>query len=129
MILVANFYNSLQSSQQISPVLKEVLKDLYRLFGLYTIDNESREFFKAGAVSDKQLDGLSQKILELMGRIRPHTVPLVDAWVLPDYLLNRYVLNPVISLHARTDQCLVLLDVTMEGFTRISLTGHIGLTL
>lgn len=98
MILVANFYSSLQSNQQISPILKEVLKDLYRLFCLYTIDNESREFAKAGAVSDEQLDGLSQRILQLMGRIRPHAVPLVDAWALPDYLLNRYALKLIVSL-------------------------------
>ncbi|RFU31961.1 hypothetical protein B7463_g4381, partial [Scytalidium lignicola] len=88
MILVTNFHNALQSNHNMSHFLKETLKDLYRLFSLSTIENESREFYNAGAVSNEQLDGLSQKILELMKRIRPHAVPLVDAWALPDYLLD-----------------------------------------
>ncbi|KAH8811029.1 acyl-CoA dehydrogenase/oxidase C-terminal [Xylogone sp. PMI_703] len=87
MILVTMFYNALQSNKM-SPLLKDVLRDLYRLFSLNTIENENREFYKAGAVNNEQLDGLGQRILELMKQIRPHAVPLVDAWALPDYLLD-----------------------------------------
>jgi acyl-CoA oxidase len=29
-----------------------------------------------------------------MARIRPHAVPLVDAWKIPDYLLDRYAPLP-----------------------------------
>lgn len=53
------------------------------------MDADSREFYSATAVSNEHLDGLGPKILELMTEIRPHVVPLVDAWALPDYLLDR----------------------------------------
>jgi acyl-CoA oxidase len=53
------------------------------------MEAESREFYNAGAVINEQLDQLSERILDLMGQIRPHAVPLVDAWALPDYLLDR----------------------------------------
>jgi acyl-CoA oxidase len=53
------------------------------------MENEAREFYNSGAVSNEQLDGISNKVLGLMKQIRPHAVSLVDAWALPDYLLNR----------------------------------------
>jgi len=56
------------------------------------MDNDGREFFSAGAVSNDQLDALPAKVLSLMGRIRPHSVRLVDAWSIPDYLLDRHSL-------------------------------------
>jgi acyl-CoA oxidase len=55
------------------------------------MDNDGREFFNAGAVSNDQLDALPAAILSLMSRVRPHAVKLVDAWSIPDYLLDRYV--------------------------------------
>jgi hypothetical protein len=42
-------------------------------------------------VSEEQLNTLPDKIQELMARIRPHAVKLVDAWQIPDFLLDRYV--------------------------------------
>lgn len=54
------------------------------------MDNDGREFFNAGAVSNEQLDALPATILSVMGRVRPHAVRLVDAWSIPDYLLDRY---------------------------------------
>lgn len=58
------------------------------------MDNDGREFYNAGAVSNDQLDALPAKIIFVMDRIRPHAVRLVDAWSIPDYLLDRYVLPP-----------------------------------
>lgn len=58
------------------------------------MDNDGREFYNAGAVSNDQLDALPAKIISVMDRVRPHAVRLVDAWSIPDYLLDRYVLPP-----------------------------------
>lgn len=47
--------------------------------------------FACNAASRSQLDEIPNKITEIMTRIRPHAVRLVDSWSIPDYLLDRYV--------------------------------------
>jgi acyl-CoA oxidase len=53
------------------------------------MNNEQREFRRAGGLSDEQLDQLDDRILSLMSAIRPHAVRLVDAWSIPDFVLDR----------------------------------------
>jgi acyl-CoA oxidase len=53
------------------------------------MDSDARTFSTTYAVSSESLDGLQSSILELMTvKIRPHAVKLVDAWSVPDFLLN-----------------------------------------
>jgi len=89
-MLVVNFHAalSLPATKSLHPTTRAILTDLFRLFALYTMDVEAREFQNAGAVSSDALNELSDKILSLMSKIRPHAVKLVDAWALPDYLLD-----------------------------------------
>lgn len=88
-ILVTNFYKALNSSDSdLSPALRGHLQPLFRLFAFYTMDAEARDFVKANAVSDEDLDMLPAKIQELMAQIRPHAVNLVDSWMVPDFLLD-----------------------------------------
>lgn len=87
-ILVYNFHEALENDKSICPRLQPVLRDCFRLFSLYTMDLESREFYNAGGVSNEQLDALPDRIQELMAKIRPHAVNLVDAWNIPEYLLD-----------------------------------------
>ncbi|KAK5162963.1 uncharacterized protein LTR77_011017 [Saxophila tyrrhenica] len=88
-ILVANFYDALNSKDaSVSPTLRAHLSTLFRLFAFYTMDNEARDFSKANAVSEQDLDALPSKIQELMAQIRPHAVKLVDSWKVPDFLLD-----------------------------------------
>ncbi|TKA58712.1 hypothetical protein B0A55_11999 [Friedmanniomyces simplex] len=88
-ILVTNFYNALHSQQsQMSPTLQGHLTTLFRLFAFYTMDAEARDFLKANAVSDADLDELPTRIQQLMADIRPHAVRLVDSWKIPDFLLD-----------------------------------------
>ncbi|KAL5043023.1 hypothetical protein BDW71DRAFT_200083 [Aspergillus fruticulosus] len=87
-ILVTQFYQALSSSTQLSAGTKEVLWDLYRLFALFTLDTEKYEFFTRNAAAKHHLDAVPERINELMSRIRPHAVRLVDAWQIPDYLLD-----------------------------------------
>lgn len=86
-ILVSNFYEAINSGST-SSTLKEHLRTLFRLFAFFTMDNEARDFTKANAVSDEDLDALPSKIQDLMAQIRPHAVKLVDSWQVPDFLLD-----------------------------------------
>ncbi|KAK5442726.1 hypothetical protein LTS15_010933 [Exophiala xenobiotica] len=89
-MLVSNFYGAISSSAMgsLEPTTRTALTDLFRLFALHTMDTEAREFQNSGAVSSDTLDQLSDTVLALMSKIRPHAVKLVDAWALPDYLLD-----------------------------------------
>jgi acyl-CoA oxidase len=87
-IIVRNFHDALTTDTTMSADLKPVIRDCFLLFSLYTMDIEAREFFNAGGVSNDQLNALPDRIQELMGRIRPHAVKLVDSWKVPEYLLD-----------------------------------------
>ncbi|KAK2745917.1 hypothetical protein FQN57_003530 [Myotisia sp. PD_48] len=88
LILVTNFFNGISSASGMSETTRAVMWDLYRLYAWETMENNSRDFFSAGATSNAQLDALPDKILEVMSRIRPHAVKLVDSWKIPDFLLD-----------------------------------------
>ncbi|KJX95356.1 acyl-CoA oxidase like protein [Zymoseptoria brevis] len=86
-ILVTNFYEAM-SQADLSTALREHLKVQFRLFAFYTMDSEARDFVKARAASDEDVDELPSKIQDLMAEVRPHAVRLVDSWKIPDYLLD-----------------------------------------
>lgn len=90
-MLVSNFHAAICSAEMKSlpTTTRSVLTDLFRLFAVHTMDLEAREFQNSGAVSSDTLDQLSDAVLSLMTKVRPHAVKLVDAWALPDYLLDR----------------------------------------
>ncbi|KAL5363343.1 acyl-CoA dehydrogenase/oxidase C-terminal [Aspergillus floccosus] len=87
-ILISNFYQGLSSASALSSETLAVLRECFRLFALFTMQKSGRHFSRAGAVSDEDLDGLPDYVLRLMEAIRPHAVRLVDAWAIPDYLLD-----------------------------------------
>ena len=65
------------------------MRDLFRLFALHTIDQDSRSFVTTNAITPSSLDAIPDVILHLMmDKIRPHAVKLVDSWAMPDYLLE-----------------------------------------
>ena len=112
-ILVANFYEALSTDNTLPNSNKDILWDLYRLFALHTMENEGYEckrlhflskrlapqeirtnnafvvVFRCNAVSQADLNNLPARVQDLMARIRPHAVKLVDSWMIPDYLLDR----------------------------------------
>ncbi|KAJ3494336.1 hypothetical protein NLG97_g4148 [Lecanicillium saksenae] len=87
-LMVSSFFTTLTSSNDLPRETKDVVFDLYRLFAFTSIQAESYEFLRCGAASAKDLDALPDRIEELLARIRPHAVNLVDAWQFPDYLLD-----------------------------------------
>jgi len=90
-LLVSNFYNGVFVSTPNPPLdanTVAVMKGLFRLFALCTLDASASEFLLSKALSVEQLQHVKPTILELMNQVRPHAVPLVDAWSIPDYLLE-----------------------------------------
>ena len=87
-LLVSNFFDAIKSRDSMSSALRDKMTLLFRLFSFYTMDNEAREFAQAKAVSEADLDSLPDRVQDLMAQIRPHAVSLVDAWSIPDFLLD-----------------------------------------
>ena len=90
-ILVENFYDAVfrgKATPTVEASAVPVLQDLWRLYALTTIDSRTTEFLLSGGLSVQQLPALTPTILDLMKKIRPHAVSLVDAWSIPDYLLD-----------------------------------------
>lgn len=52
------------------------------------MDAEGAEFLSSGYLSPKQAELVRNRVHALLAEMRPQAVPLVDAWGLPDYLLN-----------------------------------------
>lgn len=102
-ILVLNFYEGLASTSALSKETLSALWNNFRLFALFTMNKSARHFSRSGAVSEEALDEIPDRILDLMQAIRPHAVRLVDAWSIPDYLLDRYFRFSSVSLMDR--QC------------------------
>jgi acyl-CoA oxidase len=88
-ILVENFYNAVFLSELgLDVATSNVLRDLLRLFALTTIQTRSIEFIVSGVINPSELEVLTTTIKSLLGKIRPHAVRLVDAWSIPDYVLD-----------------------------------------
>lgn len=91
-MVVKNFYETLLAEEKrghFDASTLEVLRNLFRLFSLHTLEQESSEFSTTGACSQQQISlARSNTIMRLLKDIRPHAVRLVDAWALDDYLLD-----------------------------------------
>jgi acyl-CoA oxidase len=88
-LLVSSFHAAITSPpRSLSPLTLSILKTLYRLFALYTVSQHSYSFLRFANISPSALDGLEDRIVGLMAEVRPHAVKLVDAWSVPDYLLD-----------------------------------------
>ncbi|KAF2833666.1 acyl-CoA oxidase [Ophiobolus disseminans] len=87
-ILVTNFYNAFSNISTLSQPTPDVLRSCFRLYALYTLDQYASSFTMTTAVSPESVYTLQDTILELMAELRPHAVKLVDAWSIPDWLLN-----------------------------------------
>lgn len=52
------------------------------------MEQEGADFLASGYITSKQFHLLASKVQELMSEIRPQAVGLVDAFAVPDYVLN-----------------------------------------
>ncbi|KAG9204535.1 hypothetical protein G6514_000994 [Epicoccum nigrum] len=88
-VLVTNFHNALSSARShLASPTPVVLRTCFRLYALYTMEQSSTSFLLTNSIPAFCLATLPDSILELMAQLRPHSVKLVDAWSIPDFLLN-----------------------------------------
>ncbi|KAF2707736.1 hypothetical protein K504DRAFT_446846 [Pleomassaria siparia CBS 279.74] len=90
-MLVENFYKAVFVSElnpSVDKTTATVMKDLFRLFAYTLIESKSAELIVSGALEPSALGDLTPKIQTLLRAVRPHAVRLVDAWSIPDYLLD-----------------------------------------
>lgn len=90
-LLITNFYKAVFEGSPNPPLdsaTHKIIQELFRLFALYTIESQSADFILSGALEASQLEGLIPSMQQIMTKIRPHAVRLVDAWSIPDYLLE-----------------------------------------
>ena len=91
-LMIKSFYDALQSGellQQLGNEEQDVLRKLYRLFSLHTLEQESSEFFASSAVTVRQIQlARTNTVMVLLEEIRPHAVRLADAWAFPDWQLD-----------------------------------------
>ncbi|GAB6030944.1 hypothetical protein CHUAL_007769 [Chamberlinius hualienensis] len=85
--IVWNFYNLIQRSS-LSEQLKAVLSDVYELYTLHWIRENSGDFLRCGSVSPAELDDMETRIQQLLSNLRPNIVCLVDAFDIRDESLN-----------------------------------------
>ncbi|CAE8709340.1 unnamed protein product, partial [Polarella glacialis] len=77
-----------------SPRVASVLKLVFELFCLTVMDQSYDrgggfgDFVAAGVLPHNGQGQLLRRIKQLLKDIRPHAVPLVDGWNIPDFLLN-----------------------------------------
>jgi len=90
-LLVSNFYEAVFTKTPDPPLDKatgKVLQTLFRLFALFTLNISASEFLVSQAMTVELIRHVSPAIQELMAQVRPDAVRLVDAWSVPDFLLE-----------------------------------------
>lgn len=91
-LVVKNFYDALQSDSlryQIDAPTIELLRKLFRLYSLHTLEKEAAEFYSSSAVTVRQIQlARTKSVMTLLEEIRPHAIRLVDSWQFPDFQLD-----------------------------------------
>jgi acyl-CoA oxidase len=88
--LLVNYFHD--AIQQPDPPLDSkthgTMHQLFKLFALFTLKNACADFMATGILESSQLEMLTREIQKSMQKIRIDAARLVDAWRIPDYLLN-----------------------------------------
>jgi acyl-CoA oxidase len=88
-LLVKHFHNALQRPDPpLDRQTHDTMVRLFKLFALFTLHNASADFMATKILESSQLDILAREIQNLMRKIRVDAARLVDAWSIPDYLLD-----------------------------------------
>ncbi|KAL1846075.1 hypothetical protein Plec18170_009426, partial [Paecilomyces lecythidis] len=77
-----------QARQQLDVQTRQVLWKLYRLYALTVLVSATHELYASSALQVADIERANETIMQLLSDIRPHAVRLVDAWKLPDWLLD-----------------------------------------
>ncbi|GAB5586978.1 hypothetical protein Unana1_01878 [Umbelopsis nana] len=89
LILLSNFITGIQSARnEVSVHTLQVLKTMALLFASHTIEQELADFLVSQYLSSDQAAMIKDLTLDLLAKVRPDAVSLVDAFALPDYYLH-----------------------------------------
>ncbi|KAL6054009.1 fatty-acyl coenzyme A oxidase [Balamuthia mandrillaris] len=80
------FLTGIQDVQDAS--LRGVLHQLFELFALSRMQKTIAVYLQDGYMQQSHVEMISQRLRTLLRELRPQAVPLVDAFRLPDYILN-----------------------------------------
>ncbi len=91
-LVVKNFLSTLEAQETktaLDTETQEVMRKLFRLYALHTLEQEGSEFYSSSAVTVRQITlARTTAVMRLLKEIRPHAVRLVDAWDFPDWQLD-----------------------------------------
>ncbi|KAI9262038.1 acyl-CoA dehydrogenase/oxidase [Sporodiniella umbellata] len=86
LLLVSNFIQAAWKGPDSK--VKQALQQLALLFCLSTLEQEMADFLACGYILPEQVPEVKQHLVDLLKSIRPNAVVLVDAFGIPDYMLN-----------------------------------------
>ncbi|CAI2166855.1 3243_t:CDS:2 [Funneliformis geosporum] len=96
-LMIRNFILAMQNSRQSEdeglrmlhgiPSLKEAMLSICNLFALHTMEKDLGDFMECEYLIPSQAKLLKAQIYNLLKEIRPNAVGLVDAFLIPDFLL------------------------------------------
>ena len=119
-MVVKSFHDALAEKSSLDPEIITVLHQLFRLYALHTLEQESSEFFSSGATTVRQIQLTRKAVMKLLEEIRPHAVRLVDAWKFPDWQLDsslgRYDGNVYEDLFHRASEVNPLNNVVFDPY-------------
>ena len=95
-LVVKHFHDAIRSdsilsssSSELGPETTILLRKLFRLYALSTLEREASDFFSSGAVTGRQIQlARTETVMKLLEEVRPHAVRLVDAWRVSDWVLD-----------------------------------------
>ena len=128
-MVVKSFFDTLEQDSFLKSddgEIKTVLRKLFRLYALHTLENEASEFFSSAATTLRQIQLVRKAVMNLLEQVRPHAVRLVDAWSFSDWQLDsslgRYDGNVYEDLFHRASELNPLNKVVFDPYPESSET-------
>lgn len=91
-LIVKNFNTTLTSStieKDLDSETRSILRNLFNLFALTTLEQRALEFLSTKAIELSQIERITSDVIpSLMAQIRSYAVKLVDAWMFDDWQLD-----------------------------------------
>lgn len=91
-LVVKSFHDAVHSANIVSELGEEttiLIRKLFRLYALRTLEQEASELFSSSAVTVRQIQhARTNAVMKLLEEIRPHAVRVVGAWRFPDWQLD-----------------------------------------
>jgi acyl-CoA oxidase len=91
-LVVKNFQDALDAESTKAALDGDtisLLRKLFRLYALHTLEREASEFYSSSAVTVRQIQlARTKTVMQLLEEIRPHALRLVDSWHFPDWQLD-----------------------------------------